>query len=306
MQLSLYQPAQSKRGGARRGGARPGAGRKPRPGRRPAPHRPRHPLSRHHPLHIVVRLAPGVPSLRTRKLFGRVHRALAAAKERFGMRIIHYSVQDNHLHLLVEVEHPDSRLRGDCRFRGDKAAAKRALTKAMQGLGVRLARRLNKVLGRRGRLIEERYHVTRLTTPRQVKNALLYILNNGRKHRAEKGPTLRGGLARPLRHRRLLRALGGARSPALPPGNHGFGSWMNKLGPKAGPRSIVAPRSWLLTDRLAQAWAAAARRDSGEGLEGWQELVAALRGRSMGGDSRGTPGASPGHGGWLPARPAAT
>ena len=234
MQLSLYLPERLKRGGAR-----PGAGRKPKPGRRPAPHRPRHLLSRHHPLHIVVRLVPGVPSLRTRRLFGRVHRALAAAKERFGMRIIHYSVQDNHLHLLVEVEHPDSRLRGD------KAAAKRALTKAMQGLGVRLARRLNKVLGRRGRLIEERYHVTRLTTPRQVKNALLYILNNGRKHRAEKGLPCETGWLDPCATGVYFEYWG-----ERVPGITAWQSWVRQLdeelGPKTGPRSIVAPRSWLL------------------------------------------------------------
>ena len=219
MQLSLYLPERLKRGGARRGGARPGAGRKPRPGRRPAPHRPRHALSRHHPLHIVVRLVRGVPSLRTRKLFGRVHRALAAAKERFGMRIVHYSVQDNHLHLLVEIAHPDSRLRGD------KAAAKRALTKAMQGLGVRLARRLNEVLGRRGRLIEERYHVTRLTTPRQVeKCAALHPQQRPQTPSRKAAIALRRRIGSTPAPPASTSTTGGSGSPALPPGNHGFGS----------------------------------------------------------------------------------
>ena len=149
------------------------------------------------------------------------------------MRIVHYSVQGNHLHLLVEV---------DCT---DKTAAKRALTKAMQGLGVRLARRLNKVLGRRGRLIEERYHVTRLTTPQQVKNALLYILNNGRKHRAERGLPCEADWLDPcatgvyFEHWREQAS-----------GIAAWQSWVRQLdetlGPKAGPRSIVAPRSWLL------------------------------------------------------------
>ena len=148
------------------------------------------------------------------------------------MRIIHYSVQDNHLHLLVEVEHPDSRLRGD------KAAAKRALTKAMQGLGVRLARRLNKVLGRRGRLIEERYHVTRLTTPRQVKNALLYILNNGRKHRAEKGLPCETGWLDPCATGVYFEHWGEQVS-----GITAWQSWVRQLDEKLGPKRAPAA-SW--------------------------------------------------------------
>ena len=150
----------------------------------------------------------------------------------------------------------------------------------MQGLGVRLARRLNKVLGRRGRLIEERYHVTRLTTPRQVKNALLYILNNGRKHRAERGLPCETGWLDPCATGVYFEHWGEQVS-----GITAWQSWVRqldeKLGPKAGPRSIVAPRSWLLRTGWHKHGPLPFEATPG-GSTSRQEPAAALRGLSMG------------------------
>ena len=87
--------------------------------------------------------------------------------------------------------------------------------------------------------------MTRLTTPRQVKNALLYILNNGRKHRAEKGLPCETGWLDPCATGVYFEHWGEQVS-----GITAWQSWVRqldeKLGPEAGPRSIVAPRSWLL------------------------------------------------------------
>ena len=154
-----------------RGGARPGAGRpRNRPGRVPHVARPSH--SRHHPLHVTLRLVRGVPNLRGSRVFRAVRAALAKASDRFGFRLVHYSVQNNHVHLIAE------------------AADRRALTRGMQGLSIRLARRVNASASRSGRLFAERYHARTLRTPLEVRRALLYVLRNERRHLAESGLSL--------------------------------------------------------------------------------------------------------------------
>lgn len=80
------------------------------------------------------------------------------------MRIVHFAVQHDHIHLVVEA--------------GDKSA----LSRGIQGLSVRIARALNKLTGRVGKVFEDRYHARVLRTPRQVRNAIAYVLGNARKH----------------------------------------------------------------------------------------------------------------------------
>lgn len=80
------------------------------------------------------------------------------------MRIVHFSVQSDHLHLLVEAEDAT------------------ALGRAIKGLSVRIARRVNRLAGRRGRVFADRYHARALRTPREVRAALVYVLQNGVKH----------------------------------------------------------------------------------------------------------------------------
>ena len=111
-----------------------------------------------------MRLKQGLPSLRRLRAFGVVRAALAQSAQRFGFRINQYSVQSNHLHLIVEAED------------------RRALSRGMQGLSIRLAKALNRVWERRGSVLAERYHDVILRSPRQVRNALAYVLNNSRKH----------------------------------------------------------------------------------------------------------------------------
>jgi putative transposase len=121
-------------------------------------------LSQHHPVHVTLRLTSGVPSLRTQALFVGVRRALAQGQQRFGFRLVHFSVQSNHLHLITE------------------AADRRALARGVQGLSVRVARAVNARLERKGRLFADRYHARALTTPRTVRYALRYVLLNARRH----------------------------------------------------------------------------------------------------------------------------
>lgn len=146
------------------GGRRKGAGRKPS-GRSPAPHRARLAIHRRFPVHVTLKAAPGCPSFRSRRAYHAVHRALVGACDRFGSRIVHFSVQSNHIHLLMEADDED------------------ALSRAMRGLTIRLARALHDELRTSGQIFPERYHVRILKTPLQVKRAVAYVVNNLVRHR---------------------------------------------------------------------------------------------------------------------------
>jgi len=146
------------------GGKRKGAGRPPKGNAAGVSHLRRPSLSPHHPVHVTLRIVAGIPSLRDARLFDKVRFALAAGRERFGFRLVHFSVQGNHLHLIAEAQDG------------------RALALGMQGLSVRVARAVNGTLSRRGRLFADRYHSRALKTPRAVHFALRYVLLNARKH----------------------------------------------------------------------------------------------------------------------------
>ena len=127
-------------------------------------HAARPAVSRHLPLHVTLRMVRRLPSLRSEAVLSELRRALAKGKERFGLRVVHYSIQDDHVHLVVE------------------AADRRALSRGMRGLDVRLARGVNRAVGRSGRVLGDRYHARALRTPREVRNTLAYVLLNWRKH----------------------------------------------------------------------------------------------------------------------------
>ncbi len=146
------------------GGKRKGAGRKPNNAEPGMPHRQPSKKKRNEPLHITVRLADGLPSLRRGGALKLVLAALSASSSRHGMRIVHDSIQRDHLHLLVEAE--------------DRTCVARG----MNALLSPLARALNKLWGRRGKVFPERYHDEVISTPTQARNALRYVLQNGKKH----------------------------------------------------------------------------------------------------------------------------
>jgi len=124
--------------------------------------RPR--LEARFPVHVTTRVVRGTAYLRGSRIYPAIRRALCAARDRLGARIVQYSIQGNHIHLLVE------------------ARDQVALGRAMKGFGVRIARRLNRIAGLRGRVIADRYHARYLRTPAEVRRALVYVLQNGAKH----------------------------------------------------------------------------------------------------------------------------
>jgi len=144
------------------GGARKGAGRKKskHPG---VSHLKREEFPEHHPVHVTMKLLPGLPSLRTQENFQALLEMFRKAqKETF--RIVHFSVQDNHIHLIVE------------------AAGLEGLSRGMRGLTVRISRGFNKTWNREGTFFADRYFSRVLSTPTEVKRALGYVLNNHRRH----------------------------------------------------------------------------------------------------------------------------
>jgi REP element-mobilizing transposase RayT len=130
-------------------------------------HRSRKPFLESQPSLVTLKAVRGLPSLRKRRIVRAIEAAFRAAKERPGFRLVHYSIQRDHVHLIVEA--------------GDRAA----LGRAMKSLGTRFALAVNRALGRTGRVLAERYHQRILACPRQVRNALAYVLMNARHHAAQ-------------------------------------------------------------------------------------------------------------------------
>jgi len=196
-----------------RGGPRPGAGR-PKKMHGVVHHVRRDPLPRGCPAHVTLKVRPGIPSLRKKRMVREFRRSLRRGCERGEFRVVHYSLQTNHVHLIVE------------------AAGKQALGRGMKSVAIRLARAVNRVLSRTGSVLLGRYHVRALRTPREVRNALAYVLLNARKHWKE-----RTGSPPPIR---LDEASSG----------RWFEGWRRRpRGPtQAGPlRDVSVARSWLLS-----------------------------------------------------------
>ncbi len=125
---------------------------------------------------MTLRIRRDVPSLRTVPIVHAIERTFAAGCERPGFRLVHYSLQGNHAHLIVEAH--------------DRAA----LGRGMKSIGARLARAVNRVARRAGRVLADRYHVRMLPTPREVHRALRYVLLNARRHAARTRAALTGAV----------------------------------------------------------------------------------------------------------------
>jgi REP element-mobilizing transposase RayT len=153
------------------------------------------------PLHVTLRMAPHVFNLRSRRSFRVIAAALRLGGDRFNVRVIEFSVQGNHIHLLVE------------------APNRRALARAIQGFSIRVAKGLNRMMGRSGRVFDDRYHARVLRTPTEVRHAIHYVLDNARKHAAQRGETYSPGYVDPY-------SSAGAPDLALPPAQ----TWLLRVG----------------------------------------------------------------------------
>jgi len=198
-----------------RGGPREGAGARPkgRPGI--VWHVRRAHFRRLTVGHVTLRVRDGVPSMRASRFVRDLQRSFGEASERGDFRLVHYSIQRDHLHLIVEADDHE------------------ALGSGMKAIGSRVARAVKRVFGWSGPVLLGRYHLRRLGSPRQVRNALRYVLSNARRHAAQ--------------GRRELRL-----AWEIDPASSGsaFDGWKARRVPnlpEARRRAgIVSPRSWLL------------------------------------------------------------
>jgi putative transposase len=157
------------------GGKREGAGRKRRlPGKPRVAHRRRPRLASRFPVHVTVRLRSGLPRLRRFDLAPALRRAFARTCRKDGFRICQFSIQGNHVHLVCEAKDAGS------------------LSRGMQGFCISFARRINRKLGRKGSVFADRFHQVILRTPRQVRHALCYVLQNARRHGLRIDPAFGG------------------------------------------------------------------------------------------------------------------
>jgi len=155
------------------GGKRAGAGRPRKTPRRSEPHTKRPALSRHSPVHATLRVEVDIGTLRRRDTYHAIRKALRTVLRRDDFRVVHVSLQDVHVHLVVE------------------ANDERALARGMRAFEIAAAHRLNAAIteargrARRGRVFADRYHARILRTPRDVRNVINYVLNNWRHHRED-------------------------------------------------------------------------------------------------------------------------
>jgi len=164
MRYRLLQQELPLRPAFRHGGARPGAGRKPSGRRVGVPHRRRECHLARHPVHVTLRAREGLPSFRSDGLLFEAMRSSIAASEKQDFRVVHFSIQSNHMHLIVEAE------------------SEQALSRGIQGLSIRMARAAHRALGHGGTVFADRYHAHQLETPRETRAALVYVLQNWAKH----------------------------------------------------------------------------------------------------------------------------
>jgi hypothetical protein len=206
-----------------RGGWRPDSGPKEGPNPR-VRHRSREAFLSAHPCLVTLKVRAGIASLRQPSVVREVEDAFRRGRARArqeAFRLAHYSIQGNHLHAIVEAEGAD------------------ALGRGMMSVGIRFARAVNRALGRRGRVLEDRYHVRVLETPRKVRNAIRYVLLNARRHAAKL---------------RAIRALPGAVRLDLASSARWFDGWRSGVAREEPPEAfrlgmtpaVSRPRTWLL------------------------------------------------------------
>jgi REP element-mobilizing transposase RayT len=171
-------------------------------------------LASRFPVHVTVRLADGLPRLRGFDVARVLRHAFVYGCKKGAFRICQFSVQGNHIHLICEAKNAT------------------ALARGVQGWKVRVARRLNSGWHRRGTVFDDRYHAEIITSPRQARNALCYVMQNARRH--------------------------GERLPGWANGIDPFSSawyfdgwrdqrWRTGLSPPEGDAPVAEARTWILS-----------------------------------------------------------
>ena len=159
-ELALPKPAKK----PTHGGKRENAGRKPAGPRRRVAHVTRPATTFRFPVHVTKRVRADVARLRNFELCNVLRRAFVHGCNKDAFRICQFSIQGNHIHMVCE------------------AKDARSLAAGVQAWAVRVARGLNRVLGRDGSVFADRYHCEVIKSPRQTRAVLCYVMQNARRH----------------------------------------------------------------------------------------------------------------------------
>jgi REP element-mobilizing transposase RayT len=175
-------------------------------------------------VHVVLRVAALVATLRGFDIYHAIRKATIVAASNPAFRIVHLSIQHNHIHLLVEAEN------------------RMALARGMQGFQISAAKWINRAISkqteerRRGQVFTDRYHAEIIKSPRQARHALAYVLNNWRKHREDRGQRSQTWMVDPFSTATLF--LGWKELEG--------GAW--KVREDYRPMTVWEPRTWLLAE----------------------------------------------------------
>ncbi len=211
----------------KRGGKRRGAGRPPKGLRAGASHKKRKFHHARYPVHVVLRVVREVGNLRRGCAYRAIREATFTTARRENFRIVHISIQHNHVHLIVEAD--------------DNAA----LAKGMQGFQISAAKHLNAEISRgstgprrRGSVFVDRYYAVPITSPRQARNTLSYVLSNFRKHHEDQSERTRTW------------EIDWFSSGAVFPDWHEYGdqAFLMPYPRNYDPPLVYRPRTWLLRE----------------------------------------------------------
>jgi REP element-mobilizing transposase RayT len=219
------------------GGKRTGAGRPPKGPRSSEPHKQRPFLHARFPVHVTARVAPDLHQLRTRDFYHAIRYATYAAARRQRFRIVHISIQRDHIHLIAE------------------AADRITLARGVQSFEISAAKHINRTASkrrgkrRRGTVFPDRYHAHILNSPNLVRNAVRYVLNNWRHHGHDRRGPARRFLCDPFSSGIRFR---GWRELA-----HRHLMW--RAPPNYEPLWVWLPKTWLLSRGWQRAGSISAR-----------------------------------------------
>lgn len=118
-------------------------------------------------LHLTIKVQKIKADIKNKMILTMLKKAILNAR-RMGLKVIHYSLEYDHVHLLIEADNNV------------------ILGKGMQSLGVTLSKAINRTKRIKGRVYKHRYHFRKINSARELKNVMFYIFNNGVKHGASK------------------------------------------------------------------------------------------------------------------------
>ena len=164
------------------------------------------------PSHVTLKFVDGVPNLRDERFLKEFTRALEISRGK-GLAVSQFSIESNHIHLIVEVEDNESLTRG---------------LLSLQGCVIWGLRRIFSYFGA---VFAGRFHLHAIASPREMKHAIMYVIFNHAKHCGV--PRFADVFSSAFAFKELREFVKAVRPPPR---------WQHEID-----RGLSRPRSWLQT-----------------------------------------------------------